>query len=177
MNQDGARLIKFKEVFKRAIQEILKEEDNLNSIFNSPAFKDSFYSESTFNLAQEDIKQMFIDIKNKFTEHFKTKIRQTNLDFKLNSLDRDIKDNRSSYKDIKSPDYIKEILESNIVDKKEELMGLLEQETVETENKIDELKLRKTNLEELLDAIKRENYEYEIEYQKLVSKIEEALDQ
>lgn len=177
MQQDGARLAKLKEVFKRAIQEILKEEAAVKSLMASPAFRDSFYSESTVQMTPEDVKQLFLEIKSRFTEVFKTKIRQTNLDFKLNNLDKDIKDGRASYKDIRNADYIKEIFESNIVDKKEEFVKFLEKEIEEPELKIGEMKNHMIELEEKLKSLQRENEEFEKEYQKLVCEIESVFEE
>lgn len=177
MQQDGARLSKLKEVFKRATQEILKEEEAVKSLMASPGFKDSFYSESTVQVSPEDVREMFLEIKSRFTEVFKAKIRQTNLDFKLNNLDKDIKDGRVSYKDLKSVDYIKEIFESNIVDKKEEFVKLLEREIEEPEIKIGEMKSCIAGLEKRLKDLERENEELEKEYQSLICEIESVFQE
>lgn len=177
MQQDGARLSKLKEVFKRATQEILKEEETVKSLMTSPGFKDSFYSESTVQVSPEDVREMFLEIKSRFTEVFKAKIRQTNLDFKLNNLDKDIKDGRVSYKDLKSVDYIKEIFESNIVDKKEEFVKLLEREIEEPEIKIGEMKSCIAGLEKRLKDLERENEELEKEYQSLICEIESVFQE
>lgn len=177
MQQDGARLAKLKEVFKRAVQEILKEEAAVKFLMASPTFRDSFYSESTVQMTPEDVKQLFLEIKSRFTETFKTKIRQTNLDFKLNNLDKDIKDGRVSYKDIKSVDYIREIFESNIVDKKEEFVKLLERNIEEPDLKIGEMKSHMIELEGRLKSLEKENSEFEREYQELVCQIESVFEE
>lgn len=177
MQQDGARLTKLKEVFKRAIQEILKEETAVNDLLSSPKFKDSFYSESTVHMNTEDVKKLFVDIKSRLTEVFKAKIRQTNLDFKLNSLDKDIKDNRNNTKDLRSTEYIKEIFESHIIDKKEELVKRLEQEISESETEANSLKAEIAELEERIKMIDIENETYEKEYQTLVKEIEMVFEE
>lgn len=177
MQQDGARLSKLKEVFKRATQEILKEEEAIYTLISSPAFKDSFYSESTMHIAPEDVKTLFSEIKGRFTEIFKTKVRQLSLDLKLNNLDKDIKDGRVSYKDIKNIDYVKEIFESNIVDKKEELVEVLERENEEASKMIQQYKSNISEMEDKIRELEDENYKYEIEYQTLIKDVESVLEE
>lgn len=172
MQQDGARLSKLKEVFKRAVQEIMKEEQAVKSLIMSPTFRDSFYSESTMQMSPEDIGKLFQDIKSRLTETFKLKVRQTNLDFKLNNLDKDIKEGRLCYKDIKDEEYIEEIFESNIVDKKEEFAKILESEISDSSAKILQMQNEIAELEANLKFLEYENEEYEREYQMLVNEIE-----
>ncbi|KAM0681512.1 hypothetical protein GINT2_000024 [Glugoides intestinalis] len=175
MQHDGARLAKLKEVFKRAIQEIMKEEEAVKTLIASPSFRDSFFSESTMHMSHDDVGKLFLDIKSRFTEVFKTKIRQTNLDYKLNSLDKDIKDGRVSYKDIKSEEYIEEIFESNIVDKKEELVKFLEKELLKNDQQISQLQNTIADLEANLKFLEYENEEHEREYISLINEVESAL--
>jgi hypothetical protein len=175
MQQDGVRLSKLKEVFKRAVQEILKKEDEIKQHIASPTFRDSFFSETTMQMTPEDISRMFQDIKTRFTEIFKAKIRQTNLDYKLNNLDKDIKDGRMSYKDIKNEEYIEEILESNIVDKKEEFVKFVENETNECDLNIAKMQNEIAELEATLKFLEYENEEHEREYQILINDIETAV--
>lgn len=171
MPQDSPRLAKLKEVFKKAVQEIIAEEAAVKSLITSPTFKDSFFSESTVQMTSEDIRKLFQDIKLRFTEIFKAKIVQNNLDLKLNNLDKDIKDGRVSYKDIKNEEYIKEIFESNIVDKKEELVKFLEKENEECENMISQSQNEIAELQAKLKFLEFENEEYEREYQLLINEI------
>lgn len=177
MQQDGARLAKLKDVFKKAIQEILQQEESITTLITSPAFKDSFYSESTMHVTQDDVKQLFMEIKGRFTEVFKTKLRQTNLDFKLNNLDKDIKDGRISYSDIKNAEYIKEIFESNIVDKKEELARILEKENEDSEALINAYKSRIAESESKIKRLEEENTLFEKEYQALIRNIESVFNE
>lgn len=172
MQQDGARLSKLKEVFKKAVQEITKEEQAIKSLMMSPTFRDSFYSESTMHMSPDDVGKLFQDIKSRLTETFKSKIRQTNLDFKLNNLDKDIKEGRMCYKDIKDGEYIEEIFESNIVDKKEEFANILENEITDSNCKILQMQNEIAELEANLKFLEYENEEYEREYQLLVNEIE-----
>jgi len=177
MQQDGARLAKLKDVFKKAIQEILQQEESITTLITSPAFKDSFYSESTMHVTQDDVKQLFMEIKGRFTEVFKTKLRQTNLDFKLNNLDKDIKDGRISYSDIKNTEYIREIFESNIVDKKEELARILEKENEDSEALINMYKSRIAESENKIKKLEEENALFEKEYQTLIRNIESVFNE
>lgn len=175
MPQDGARFSKLKEVFKRAIQEILKDEETVLLMAISPDLKDSFYSESTVQTCQEDVKQVFTEIKSKFTEVFKNKIRTSNLDIKLNNLDKDIKDNRVNNKDIKNENYIKEIFESHITDLKEDFVKTLEQNISEPENKIIEISNEIEKIEENIKKLEVENLQYENDFQNLVSEMESVV--
>ncbi|ELA42324.1 uncharacterized protein VICG_00724 [Vittaforma corneae ATCC 50505] len=175
MQHDGARLSKLKEIFKRAVQEIMKEEQAVKSLILSPTFRDSFFSETTMQMSPEDVGKLFQDIKARFTEVFKAKIRQTNLDYKLNNLDKDIKDGRMSYKDIKNGEYIEEILESNIVDKKEELVKFIEKEICECDQGIVKMQNEVAELKANLKLLEYENEECEREYQMLVTEIESII--
>lgn len=172
MTQDGPRLTKLKEVFKRAIQEILKEENNANNLMNINSAKDSFYSDSTIQVGPETIKSVFIEIKSKFTEIFKNKIRNANLDTKLNNLDNDIKENRVNTKDIKNELYIKEIFESHAVDMKEELIRLLEMEIKEPEQEIIDLEKEIKQIENDIKIKESENEAFEKVYNDLVDEME-----
>lgn len=171
MSQDSPRLAKLKEVFKKAVQEIISEEQAVKSLLQSPTFKDSFFSESTVQMTPDDIKKIFQDIKLRFTEIFKTKIIQNNLDLKLNNLDKDIKEGRMSYKDIRNEGYIKEIFESNIVDKKEEFVKFIENENEECDRMILNSQNEISELQVKLKFLEFENEEYEREYQLLQSEI------
>lgn len=176
MPQDGPRFSKLKEVFKRAIQEILKDEDTVLSMAISPDTKDSFYSESTVQVCQDDIKQVFSEIRQKFTEAFKSKIRNSNLNTKLNNLDKDIKDNRVTNKDIKNEGYIKEIFESSIADTKENFVKVLERTISESEDKINTVSQEILQIEELIRKLEHENWQYEIEFQGLVNEMESVFN-
>ena len=176
MAQDSPRLAKLKEVFKKAVQEIIGEEQAVKELILSPSFKDSFFSESTVQMTSEDISNLFKEIKFRFTETLKAKIRQTNLDLKLNNLDKDIKDGRMSYKDIKDEGYIKEIFESNIVDKKEEFVKFLEKETDETDKLISQKQNELADYEAKLKFLEYENEENERDYQMLVNEINSVFE-
>lgn len=175
MQNDGVRLSKLKEIFKKAVQEIIKDEKNVKELIASPTFRDSFFSETTMQITPEDISKLFQEIKTRFAEVFKTKIRQTNLDYKLNNLDKDIKDGRMSYKDIKNEDYIEEILESNIVDKKEEFIKFLEVELNECDKNTAKMQNEIAELEANLKFLEYENEEYQREYQMLINEIESTI--
>lgn len=172
MGQDGARLSKLKEVFKKAIQEILKEEENVKTLAMSPVVRDSFYSESTVQFSPDEISKLFVDLKARLVEVFKIKVRQTNLDFKLNNLDREIKEGRISMKDIKNEEYINEIFESYIADKKEEYVKALEKEIECSDKAILDLNNEKAELEAILKFLEFENEEHEREYNKLIADVE-----
>jgi len=175
MQHDGARLSKLKEIFKRAVQEIMKEEQEVKALMLSPTFRDSFFSETTMQLTPEDIRRLFQDIKTRFTEVFKAKLRQTNLDYKLNNLDKDIKDGRVSYKDIRNEEYIGDVFESNIADKKEEFVKTVEKEIGECDERILGMQNEINEIEGNIKLLEFENEEYEREYKNLLSEIESII--
>ncbi|KAI5169526.1 hypothetical protein PAEPH01_0789 [Pancytospora epiphaga] len=174
MQQDGPRLKKLKAVYKRAIQEILSEEDALCATVLASESRDSFYGDRSEHPRPDEIKKVFIEIKQLFSQTLKDKICSMNLDFKLNSLDKDIKEGRISYQDIKSPEYIKDIFESYVVDKKGEFVRALEEmlEKAFEENRVIEDEVM--NLKSRVSQLEAENLSYENEYNKLIEELEMA---
>ncbi|KKO74845.1 hypothetical protein AAJ76_4200011647 [Vairimorpha ceranae] len=139
MQKSGARFSKLKLVYKKAIQEML-------SINIEPSESiDSFYN-TTVN--STNYKERIETLKCKLSELFKQKIKEYDLENKLNTLDSLIKDNQD-VKDINDEDYIQEILESYIVEDKLQLI-----EFVNTRN--EELKDDITHLEDKLKLLEDE---------------------
>lgn len=172
MQNDGPRLNKLKEVFKKAVQEILKEEEAAKTLLISSQTRDSFYSDSALQLSQDDVKMIFSTIKSRFSETFKEKIRAANLPTLLNNLDRDIKENRVCMNDIRNEEYIAEIFESYTVDKKEEFANFLEINLEKFESMKVQLEEEISNLKKKLAEVNEENKENEQEYQRIVSEME-----
>lgn len=177
MQQDGPRLKKLKEVYRRAVQEILKEEEALCMAISMSESKDSFYGDHSEHPKADDIKKVFVDIRAQFSEAFKYKIRTMNLDLKLNHLDKDIKDARVSYQNIQDPNYIKEIFESHTVDKRMELHKTLEEIL---EKAVDESRVLEDEISELkgkIAVLENENDAYENEYLHIIHEMEAACDE
>ena len=172
MTQDGPRLRKLKEVYKKAVQEILKEEEAIRMSIVASETKDSFYSDSSVQIKQDDIRKIFSDIKQQFSEVLKEKIRGVNLDLKLNTLDKDIKDGRVCYQDIRNPEYIREIFESRIADKKEELVRALETRMQASTDEIQGLESGIAETRERLRDMEAENAGLEREYSRIVQEME-----
>lgn len=174
MVQDGPRLKKLKEVYKKAIQEILKEEDAICASItnNSEHAKDSFYSNSSVCVKQEDIRKIFLEIKHQFSEALKEKIRACNLDRKLNTLDKDIKDGRMCYQDIRNAEYIKEIFDSQIADKKEELVRFVEEKLRKETNEKERIEREIEEIKKELREKEEENEKYEGIYKDLILEME-----
>lgn len=173
MQQDGARLAKLKEVFKKAIQEILKEEPSIIDLVTLNETKDSFYSNSSMQLRQDEIRMLFAEIKHRFSEVLKEKIRQNQIDIKLNGIDKDIMENRTRCRDLNDDGYLEEIFESYVVDKKEYQVKKLEEICEGSVKRSKQLELEIEELESKLVEIKRENREYERIYLKLVDEMEQ----
>ena len=121
MSENGPRMTKLKECFKRATKEILNRE----KIIREEKGKDSFFSEKEIQNDKSDeiVDNLINSVKNKFSHIFKEKIMENNLEFLLNKLDLDIKNKRINYNDIRDRKYIREIFESSIVDEKENILN------------------------------------------------------
>ncbi len=172
MVQDGPRLKKLKEVYKKAIQETLKIKEN---IIMDSELKDSFYSNSSVQIKQEEIVKIFNDLKHVFSEVFKNKIHENGLDTKLNILDNYIKSNRISCQNIKDEKYIRDIFLSYTVDKKEEVVKVLENNEKEIELTIEKYKNDIDSMMKDLEESKKENIEYEKNYNLLVNEMQKAV--
>lgn len=177
MQQDGPRLKKLKDVYKRAIQEILSEEGAVCAGPSVSESKDSFYGDSSTHPRPEDIRKVFSEIRQRFSEVLKDKIRSMNLDLKLNTLDKNIKDGRICYKDIRNVEYIREIFESHTVDKKEELIRSLEAALEEPTGGIQALEAEIDGLRNRIAALETENQGYESEYLSIIEEMEAACNE
>lgn len=177
MQEDGPRLKKLKDVYKRAIQEILCEEEAMCAACTVSESRDSFYGDSSTQPRPEDMRKVFNEIRQRFSEVLKNKIRGMNLDLKLNTLDRDIKDGRVCYKDIRSIEYIREIFESHTVDKKEELIKRLEEAFEEPVGGIRVLEEEIESLQGKIASLEAENQMYEDEYLSVMEEMEAACNE
>lgn len=174
MSQDGPRLKKLKEVYKKAIQETLKEKDNIMIVADK---KDSFYSDSSIQFKQDELNKIFNELKQAFSEIFKNKIHENGIDIKLNLLDSYIKSNRISHQDIKNENYIEEIFLSHTMDKKEELVKLLEKNKNDVEMTIQKYNSDIEDLTIKLHNVEEENNIYEQQYVALLNEMEEAYNE
>jgi len=172
MQQDGPRLKKLKEIYKRAIQEFLKEEDQIKAMFNVSLTKDSFYSDTSVNMKQEDVKEIFEEIKQKFSEILKLKLKETGLDVKLNKLDKDIREGRQSYADVRNVENIREIFQSYIADRKENLFKLIEECDHKVDSELEELRALIEQGESEIVKLREENKEKEALYERLIRDME-----
>lgn len=182
---DGPRLNKLKLVYKKAIQEVLKEQPKILEIINDPniSSKDSFdisvMKNSCSSIQDSEVKQpelILNEMKHKLLIAFKQKMHSTNLEEKLNTLDKNIQNNRTSLRDICSEDYIKEIYESYIVDEKEDFIKYLEQSKQESVERINHLNNELEKLNSDIVNIQKENERNEECYLNLVSKLSNVLD-
>lgn len=176
MVQDGPRLLKLKEVYKKAVQETLKKEDEITSAMTGSDTKDSFYSESSAPVRQDVIRKVFSELKSQFAEVFKHKIRVHNLDLKLNALDRDIKEARVCCQDIRDPAYIREIFHSFTTDQKEELVRAAEEALAQTLAEQSSLERGLGAAKETLAGLISSNAENEAEYQSILRELDAAAD-
>ncbi|WUR03722.1 uncharacterized protein VNE69_06043 [Vairimorpha necatrix] len=158
MNKSGARFSKLKLVYKKAIQEILSV--NLDTT-NTP---DSFYN-STINPI--DIKEKVETLRIQLSDLFKRKIKEYDLENKLNTLDLLIKDNQD-VGDINDEGYIKEILESYLVEDKLKLIEYCNEKTKEIEQYNEDLEKQLKTLEEEYEQINKECLYNESKVEKLI---------
>ncbi|KAI5150718.1 hypothetical protein ENBRE01_1664 [Enteropsectra breve] len=176
MQQDGPRLKKLKEIYKKAIQEILKTEDDIHTMLASSMTKDSFYSNASAHFKQEDISAVFVQLKQRFTEIFKEKIKRADLDILLNCLDKDIKERRMGYQDIACPAYIREIFDSHVVDKKEQFIKSLEEEGANIANSISAKENEISDLKGQIRKVEEENALYEQIYNRILEEMEQVCE-
>ena len=175
MVQDGPRLKKLKEVYKKAVQEILAEEDRIIGGMAGSETRDSFFSDSSIPFREDDLRKIFTELRTGFSEVFKETMRTTNLGLKLNSLDKDIRDGRVCCRDIRDPAYIREIFESYSMDTKENLVERLEKECTEAQEEEAALVKRNGELRGLIAELIASNREAEDAYTSLVNTLSEAV--
>lgn len=150
---NGARYNKLKLVYKKAIQEILnKDLDNIEEIPQT----DSFYNSSTSRLNSGNVKDKLDNLKNILSDLLKKKIKEYNLESKLDKLDTLIKDNVVSTRDIHDEGYIKEILESYLMEDKINLIEYVNNKIKENEAINKEMNNKVKVLEEEYANLQRE---------------------
>ncbi|ORD99069.1 hypothetical protein A0H76_1450 [Hepatospora eriocheir] len=144
---DGPRFTKLKQLFKKTIDET----------FN-PLYYDQPISNEVYNIVQS-----------KLSAVFKNKIGEYHLEMLLNRLDMDISNKRVSYKDITDENYIKEIFESIIVDKKIGMINALDLAKKQLKSDIKELNKMRETLEKDIQKLNKENRTSEIEYENILN--------
>ncbi|OQS53877.1 hypothetical protein EHP00_699 [Ecytonucleospora hepatopenaei] len=179
----GKKYSCFKNVFKKAVQEILKT-DVLEQIEKT---KDSFFSEQSVknnqtnddseileNLKEEKKKEEeitlneFIDnIGNKFSHFFLETMNTYNVENRLNVLEHEICYGRKRIDDLKDKKYIEEIIESHVAENKGNLIDLMDKEKERLREQIKEMdeSINKCSLK--IKELHKENTMFEKEYKKL----------
>lgn len=179
MKEDGPRLNKLKLIYKKAIQEVLKEEQAVREILADPdtSAGDSFFASNskTSDAAERDVDatnkavaEIFADLRTRLSELFKGRLRTNSIDEKLNQLDRDIAENRISLKDISSEEYIREIFSSHIVYPKVGYIEHIEDAKRRSTSRIDALKTELEDIATRTATLKRENEASDRLYSRLV---------
>lgn len=151
-----------KAAFKKASTEVLNE--NIYKTIERNI--DSFFGEAQSNNVLS-LNDLIVVIKSKFRDVFKEKVLEYNLEHLLNNLDNEIKQNRHSIRDIKDEDYIREIFDSYIVDEKENIVNMLDDEikTIQNQCNVTEMQIKQVN--EKINALIQENQQFENEYSDL----------
>jgi hypothetical protein len=183
MEEDGPRLAKLKLVYKKAVQEILKEEQRMSEILGGPGTveKDSFFASTSKtndssgadgDLIGADGKgslgEVLKEFKEKLSELFRRRLASMGLENKLNMLDRHISSNRISLRDVCSEEYIREIFESHIVEDKLRYTEAIEDAKRSSGDRIEELRSELTAAADELSALREENERLEMSYSELL---------
>lgn len=189
MEEDGPRLNKLKLVFKKAIQEVLKEEERAREILadqGTPAC-DSFFGDGPDKTGcgegvwsaddiNRTVREVFSSLKTRLSGLFMERVAENDIGNKLNRLDREISENRGSLKDITSEDYIEEILESYIVDPKVEYIDHVERLKRESLERTEMLRTELERISNETRLLREENEVHGNSYNKLVSDFLDAVE-
>lgn len=191
MREDGPRLNKLKLVYKKAIQEILKEEKKIKEVLDDPnvSAEDSFFANPKTNEADQKeslskgveskdqtIEGIFSTLRSRLSELFKGKLAVNSVEDKLNLLDKDISENRISLRDVSSEEYVREVFESHLVEPKLEYIDYIEEAKRRSLDRIDMLKKELEEVSKELSLLKEENRACDSVYNKLVNTFLEAVE-
>ncbi|ADM11014.1 uncharacterized protein Eint_020130 [Encephalitozoon intestinalis ATCC 50506] len=190
MEEDGPRLAKMRQAYKRAIQEILKEKEKIKEILIDPntSAEDSFFLNSSkatntsrgnperdTEAISKAIENVFQDLKSRLSSIFKKKLEVNDIENKLNRLDRDVLENRTSFRDVTSKEYIKEIFESYLVDTKVKYIDYIEETKKEALERIKILKGELEKATEELRLLRERNVLFDNAYSDMITKFTEAV--
>lgn len=169
-----------KNVFKKAVQEILKKEV-LEEVVKT---KDSFFSENNKTKDEseviekekvgneaisekfENLDDFLTSIKTKFSHCFKEKMAECCVEHKLNLLEHEKVYRRERNKDLNDKTYIKEILESHVADEKENVATLMEEEKNALKEQIKRLDEKINEVNNHITKLNKENRSIETTYKK-----------
>lgn len=179
MKEDNPRMKKLMLVYKKTIQEVLKENERIKQMLNDPNVSngDSFFvgdtrtsgdGDPSMDGVNEMVEEVFSTIKLKLSELFKEKVLVHGIEGKLNLLDRDISENRISLRDISSEDYIREIFESYIVDSKIGYIEYVEEAKKRSQSRVEALRTELEEVSKEIKALKEENNRYDDIYNSLL---------
>jgi len=91
---------------------------------------------------------------------------------KLNKLDKDIREGRQSYADVRNVENIREIFQSYIADRKENLFKLIEECDHKVDSELEELRALIEQGESEIVKLREENKEKEALYERLIRDME-----
>lgn len=168
----GARFTKLKLVYKKAIQEILTKNEQ---ILKQSPHVDSFFKPDSSKPNEKLYQEQINNLQNKLSDLFKYKIKEYNLEYKLNKLDSMIRDNIVVAKDIKDEEYIREILESYIVEDKFKFIKYLQEKVVENKNYNVELENQLKKLKERSIELENDNDEKEMRINNLIKGLKNSM--
>ncbi|KMV66540.1 hypothetical protein M970_020140 [Encephalitozoon cuniculi EcunIII-L] len=189
MEEDGPRLAKMRQAYKRAIQEILKEQEKIKEILVDPniSAEDSFFvsSPKAGEICQEPerdpetisktVEDIFQNLRSRLSEAFKKKLETHDVENKLNQLDRDVLEGRTSLRDVTSEEYIKEIFESYLVDTKVGYINYVEETKMEALKRIKALKCELEKATKEVEHLKKENALYDGNYNNIIGNLSETV--
>lgn len=182
MDTDSPRIKKLRLAFKKAILESIKDKESFKAILFTPPPRTSlsFLSNSeiieqkqfTEEEKEEVVTKITEDIRAISYEAFKEKFDHKILE-KLENLDKN--NIKTTQRDIKSTEYIKEIFESHLVENKIELLTLIDGLMNEARERRNEIKKENEQLKAKYDEVKSKNDNHEKKYQSMVHKLENTI--
>ncbi|AFM97771.1 hypothetical protein EHEL_020140 [Encephalitozoon hellem ATCC 50504] len=186
MEEDGPRLAKMRQAYKRAIQEILKEQEKIKEILTDPSAQseDSFFMDSSKarethrgdpEAISNTIEGIFQSLRSRLSDVFRKKLEANDIPNKLNQLDRDVLEGRTSLRDVTSKEYIREIFESHLVGAKVDYIDYVEETKREALERIRVLKNELERATEEMGLLRKENSLCNNAYNSLINSFSEAV--
>ncbi|KAG0442178.1 hypothetical protein DMUE_0478 [Dictyocoela muelleri] len=138
----------------------------------------TLFKESIEKLTKEIEKNVLKNkksIKSEFKEAFSRICDKYKIFCKLNELDEFILEGRYTNRDLKSPEYIKEIYKSYGVEDKNKLFEYLDGYSEKIKIKEQDMKNEIDEIDKEIENIKNTNKEYEKKYKNLVTRVESTM--
>lgn len=175
------RAKKLKLAFKKAITETFKDKNAIReavlckksigkdslSFVNEDPEEEGDYTE--YN--NQKLEELFEKFRYNSYDIFRSKLSESGVSEKLEGLEKMIKENRVNLRDIKSADYIQEIYESHIVEKKLDFYNKVEKATLRARERKNKVRVQNEKLSSELEELEKENEYLEQRFRVLVDRL------